>query len=108
MFFAVTCPLPGLYVAFHPELIACPPGRVKASDQPLIADVPVFVMLMLSVSPVFQAFTTAVTRHAAPPTGGLDTGGLDTGGLDTGGLDTGGLETGGLETGGLDTGGLDT
>ncbi len=57
-------------MAFQPEVMVCPPGRVKTSDQPLTAVVPVFVMVMFSVRPVFQALTVAVTRQA-PDVGGV-------------------------------------
>src|SRR4051794_32085105 len=72
----------------------CPFGNVKTSDQPLVAVVPVLVMVMSSVRPEFQALTAALTRHAAVPGGGLlGLLGLDDGllGLDDGplGLDDG-------------------
>src|SRR6185437_14933255 len=51
--------------------MVCPLGRVKASDQPLTAVVPVFVMVMLDVRPVFQALTVSATRHAPVPGGEL-------------------------------------
>jgi hypothetical protein len=64
----VTDPLVGVYVAFHPDVITCPEGSVNASVQPLIVEEPVFVMVMLAVSPVFQALTRYATWH--PPDGG--------------------------------------
>src|SRR5690349_4439961 len=51
--------------------MVCPPGRVKTSDQPLTAVVPVLVMVMLDVRPVFQALTVSATRHVPVPDGGL-------------------------------------
>src|SRR5689334_12653041 len=66
-----------------------PPGSVKTSDQPLTAVVPVLVMVMFAVRPVFQALIVSETRHA-PVAGGVD-GGVE-GGLD-GGVD-GGVEGG--------------
>ncbi|MGC0398097.1 hypothetical protein RKD27_000741 [Streptomyces sp. SAI-126] len=47
--------------------MAWPPGRVKASDQPSIAVVPVFVMVMVEVSPEFHALTLSVTRQVPVP-----------------------------------------
>src|SRR5690349_10782 len=73
-----------------------PPGRVKTSDQPLTAEVPVLVIVRFSVRPLFHALTVAVTRHA--PAGGVD-GGVD-GGVE-GGVE-GGVD-GGVE-GGVDGG----
>src|SRR5689334_15263027 len=52
--------------------MVCPPGRVKASDQPLSVDVPVLVMVMFSVRPLFHALTVSATRQAPPPGGGLE------------------------------------
>ena len=57
-------------MAFQPEVMVCPPGRVKARDQPLIAVLPVLVMVRFSVRPVFHALTAAATRHA--PVAGVD------------------------------------
>lgn len=39
-----------------------------------MAVVPVLVMVMLSVSPLFQALTELVTRQALLPPGGLEVG----------------------------------
>jgi hypothetical protein len=64
---AVAWPLPGEYVAFQPLVMVCPDARLNLSDQPLIADEPVLVMVMLSVRPVFHALTELVTRQAPPP-----------------------------------------
>src|SRR5690349_23441150 len=61
--------------------MVCPPGRVNTRDHPLIVPLPVLVMLMASVSPVFQALTVTVTRHELPPAGGVDAGGFDDGAL---------------------------
>src|SRR5947209_938918 len=58
--------------------MVCPAGRVKASFQPLRAAEPVLVMVMFSVSPVFQALTELLTLQA--PVGG-DVGGGDVGGV---------------------------
>src|SRR5690348_18489054 len=44
--------------------MVCPLGSVKTSDQPLTAVVPVLVIVMLDVRPVFQALTVSATRHA--------------------------------------------
>ena len=41
-------------MAFQPEVMDWPEGRVKASVQPSIVEVPVLVMLMLAVKPEFQ------------------------------------------------------
>src|SRR5947199_7111397 len=54
--------------------MAWPPGSWKTRDQPLTGDEPVFVMVMLSVSPVFQALTVSVTRQLLPGAGELDWG----------------------------------
>ena len=59
--------LDGEYVAFQPEVIVCPDARVNASDQPLMADEPWLVIVMLSVRPVFQALTLLVAVQAPPP-----------------------------------------
>jgi len=64
---AVTAPLLGEYVAFQPLVMVCPDARLNLSDQPLIADEPVLVMVMLSVKPVFHALTELVARQAPPP-----------------------------------------
>src|SRR3954467_2570885 len=53
---------------------------VNTRDQPLIVVVPVLVMVMFAVSPVFHALITSDTRHA---TGVLEAGG-DDGGADEG------------------------
>src|SRR5690242_4997673 len=50
--------------------MACPAGSVKASVQPLTAVLPVFVMVMFDVRPVFQALIVSLTRQAPPPGGG--------------------------------------
>jgi hypothetical protein len=63
-------PLVGLYVAFHPPVIVCPPGNVKTSRQPLIVDVPRLVMTMFSVRPLFHAFTVALAEQV--PVGELE------------------------------------
>ena len=47
---AVTAPAAGLYCAFQPEVMVWPAGSVKVSAQPLIAALPVLVMVMLAVS----------------------------------------------------------
>ena len=64
---AVTWPLLGLYVAFQPEVMVCPDARLNFSDQPLMAALPVLVMVMLSVRPEFHALTALVTRQAPVP-----------------------------------------
>src|SRR6185437_2887982 len=69
---AVTAPLVGEYVAFQPDVMFCPPGSVKASVQPLMAVLPVLVIVMFDVRPVFQALIVSLIRHAAPPGGGDD------------------------------------
>jgi hypothetical protein len=73
---ALTAPLPGVYVAFHPEVVVCPLGRVKARRHPLMVALPVFAMVMLLVSPVFQALITSDTAQlafsGAEVGGGLD------------------------------------
>lgn len=53
-FLAVTAPLLGLYVAPQPEVMVWPAGRVKASDQLLIAAAEVLVRVRVAVRPVFQ------------------------------------------------------
>src|SRR5689334_10190985 len=55
--------------------MVCPVASVKASVQPVIAAVPVLVIVMLVVSPVFHALTALVIRQA-PVAGGFD-GGVD-------------------------------
>src|SRR5690349_5722143 len=72
--------------------MVCPPGRVKASDQPLIAAAPVFAMVRLSVRPVLHALVVSVTRHEVPAGGGLELGGPELGGLEPGGPEVGGLD----------------
>lgn len=57
-------------MAPQPEVMVWPLGRVKARDQPLIAEVLVFVIVMLSVRPVFQALTVALTWQGPPGGGG--------------------------------------
>src|SRR5690349_15246731 len=44
--------------------MVCPLGSVNTSDHPLIAVVPVLVMVSSEVRPVFQALTVSVTRQA--------------------------------------------
>src|SRR3954447_20400089 len=83
----------------------CPAGSVNVSDQPLIGVLPVLAMVIDEVSPVFQALTVSVTRHA-PAGGGLVGGGLVGGGLVGGGLVGGGLVGGGLVGGALVGGAL--
>jgi len=88
-------------VAFHPDVMVCPPGRVKLSDQPLTGVLEVLVIVMLSVSPLFHALTVVATRQP-PGTGEVDglVGGVDglVGGVDglVGGVDglVGGVEAG--------------
>ncbi|GAB1510715.1 hypothetical protein JCM33774_27570 [Actinophytocola sp. KF-1] len=53
----MTWPLAGLNVAFQPAVMVCPPGSVNASDQLPTGAVPVFVMVIAAVRPVFHAFT---------------------------------------------------
>src|SRR4051794_24724133 len=48
--------------------MTCPAGRVKTSDQPLIAVAPVLVMVRFEVRPVFQGLIASVTWQA--PAGG--------------------------------------
>src|SRR4051794_31787825 len=59
-----------------------PPGSVKTSDHPLIAELAVLVRVMLSVRPVFHALTVSVTRQAPVETGGLEGGALEGGALE--------------------------
>src|SRR3954451_10138694 len=77
---AVTAPVAGPNWAFQPEVMAWPAGSVKVSAQPLIAALPVLVMVMLAVSPVFQALTVSPIRQAGPPRGGVAAGGRGAGG----------------------------
>jgi hypothetical protein len=56
-FRAVTAPLDGEYVPFHPDVMVCPLGSVKARLQPLTAVPLVLAMVIAAVSPVFQALT---------------------------------------------------
>ncbi len=88
---AVTCPLLGLYVAFHPLVIVCPLGSVNTSDQSLIVELPLLVMVMFAVSPVFHALTTSDTRQATgtPVLGGAEDGGADDGDAEDEGADEG-------------------
>src|SRR5690349_18740895 len=74
----------------------CPAGSVNVSVQPLTGVLPVFVMVMFDVRPVFQALIVSLTRHAPPPGGG-EVGGGDVGGGDVGGGELGGGELGGGE-----------
>ncbi len=48
-------------MAFQPEVIAWPDGSMNTSDQPLIADVPLLVMVIDDVRPVFQELIVSVT-----------------------------------------------
>src|SRR5919204_6231341 len=91
MLVAVTAPLPGVTVAFQAETMLCPDGRVNASFQPLIALLPVLVMVICSVSPLFHALTTSLTRQPEP-VGGGDDGGAVVGGAVVGGAVVGGGE----------------
>jgi hypothetical protein len=70
--------------------MVCPDARENLSDQPLMGVVPVLVMVMLSVKPVFHALTEFVTRQPPPWDGGGEEGGCDDGGGDDGGGDDGG------------------
>src|SRR5690242_17448357 len=83
--------------------MVCPAGSVNVSVQPLTAVLPVFVMVMFDVRPVFQALIVSLTRHAPPPGGG-EVGGGEVGGGEVGGGDVGGGELGGGELGGGDVG----
>jgi hypothetical protein len=56
-------------VALQPETIVCPAARVKVRAQPLMAVVPVLVMVMLLVRPVFHALTALLTRQVLVPPG---------------------------------------
>ena len=49
--------------------MVCPDGSVNTSDQPSIAELPVFTIVMSVVNPLFQAFIVYVTRHGplVPP-----------------------------------------
>src|SRR5690348_15844296 len=76
--------------------MVCPPGRVKTRDQPLTALVPVLVMVMFSVRPLFQALTATVTRHAPLVGGGVVGGGVVGGGVVGGGVVGGGVVGGGV------------
>src|SRR3954464_12398179 len=80
-------------------MIVWPAARVKASVQPLTAVVPVLVMVMLLVRPVFHALTALVTRQVLVPPGLVvgDVVGLVVGGVVTGGVV--GLVVGGVVTG---------
>src|SRR3954453_6517255 len=88
MLVAVTGPLVGRKVGFHPWGMVWPAGRVKARDQPLIAELPVLVIAMVAVSPVFQALIVSVTRQLPEP-GGAELGvvvGVLVGGVLVGGV----------------------
>src|SRR5690242_14289903 len=63
-FVPVTAPELGAYVAPQPLVMVWPVGRVKDSCQPLIAVVPVLVIVRDAVSPVLQALVVAVTLQA--------------------------------------------
>lgn len=89
-FVAVTAPLDGVYVALQPLVIVWPEGSVKPSDQPLIAAVPVFLIVRFDVNPVFHELIVSVTEHAPEPAGGEVTGGL-LGGVVGGVVDEGGV-----------------
>src|SRR5512139_2425710 len=78
--------------------MTCPPGRVKTRDQPSTAALPVLVMTMLEVRPVFQALTVSLIRHV--PTGGAVVGGAVVGGTVVGGTVVGGTVVGGTVVGG--------
>ena len=60
---AFTVPLAGLIDAFQLLVTVCPEARVNESDHPLTAAVPVLVMVMFCVSPVFHALTMSETAH---------------------------------------------
>src|SRR5512138_689350 len=49
--------------------MACPAGMVKTRLQPLMAVLPVLVMVMLLVRPVFHALTALTTRQVPVPPG---------------------------------------
>src|SRR3954451_11813589 len=49
--------------------MACPAGRVKTRFQPLTAVLPVLVIVMLLVRPVFHALTAFTTRQVPVPPG---------------------------------------
>src|SRR3954454_11499432 len=85
--------------------MTCPAGRVKVSDQPLTAAAPVLVMVRFSVSPVFQAETTAFTLQA-PFEGGVVVCGVVVGGVVVGGVVFGGVVVGGVVVGGVVVGGV--
>ena len=57
-------------MAFQPEVMVWPLGRVKTRDQPLTVVVPVFVMVRFSTRPLFHALMVPVTRQA-PEAGGV-------------------------------------
>lgn len=67
-----------MIVAFHVEVMVWPDASVKANRHPLIALLPLSVMVICSVSPVFHASTTSVILQApAGPVGGAVVGGGD-------------------------------
>jgi hypothetical protein len=66
---AVTAPLEGEYVAFQPLVMTCPAGRVNTSDQPSIVALPLLVIVMEAVSPVFQALAVYPTPQPPGPAG---------------------------------------
>src|SRR3954463_1296678 len=51
--------------------MVCPVASANASVQPLMAAVPVLVMVMLLVRPVFHALTALLTRQAPVPPGAV-------------------------------------
>src|SRR3982074_3323078 len=79
-----------------------PAGSVNTRDQPLTVAVPVLVMVICDVRPVFQALIVSVTRHApeAGPVGGVGVGGAGGGGAVVGGAVVGGAVVGGAVVGG--------
>src|SRR5262245_59131228 len=67
MFRAVTdCPL-WVTVAFQDDVICWLPAKLQASAQPLIAALPVLVMVTSAVNPLFQVFGTQWTLQEPPP-----------------------------------------
>ena len=59
-------------MALQPPVMVCPDARVNLSDQPLMAVLPVFLIVMLSVRPVFHGLSALVTWQAPEPPGVLD------------------------------------
>src|SRR6266568_4129202 len=58
--------------------MTCPPGSMKFSDQPLIAELPVLVIVRFDVRPVFHDWIVSVTWQDDEPLVGVVVGGVPT------------------------------